>query len=103
MKTQMEMPLLVTGTFQKQIELMVQLNLQCKKDKPPYKKLQIYYSRSLSERKGNSIDEIQKNVSVIFVFYRAKREKNKQEFYRRGLWKAAFFSCVSINMGRMYF
>ena len=53
MKTQMEMPLLVTGTFQKQIELMVQLNLQCKKDKPPYKKLQIYYSRSLPERKGN--------------------------------------------------
>ncbi len=35
MKTQMEMPLLVTRTFQKQIELMVQLNLQCKKDKPP--------------------------------------------------------------------
>lgn len=53
MKTQMEMPLLVTRTFQKQIELMVQLNLRCKRNKPPYKKQQIYYNRGLSERKGN--------------------------------------------------
>ncbi len=30
------MPLLVTGTFQKQIKLLAQLNLNIKKDKPLY-------------------------------------------------------------------
>lgn len=32
----MRMPLLVTGTFQTQIELLAQFSLQHKKDKPSY-------------------------------------------------------------------
>ncbi len=43
------MPLLVTGTFQKQIKLLAQLNLNVKKDKPLYIVMQIYYSRDFSE------------------------------------------------------
>ncbi len=43
------MPLLVTGTFQKQIKLLAQLNLNVKKDKPLYIVMQIYYSRGFSE------------------------------------------------------
>lgn len=32
----MRMPLLVTGTFQAQVELLVQFSLRHKKDKPSY-------------------------------------------------------------------
>ena len=44
----MRMPLLVTGTFQAQVELLAQSSLRHKKDKPSYYNLQIYYSRGLS-------------------------------------------------------
>ena len=80
----MKMPLLVTGTFQKQIKLLAQLNLSAKRTRLFVYILQIYYNRGFSGWKGgkavklNIFSEVKEHLTArqAAEYYGLKVKRN---------------------------